>query len=118
MLSTSGSYGQLAGWLADEIRVKVEIFKILYRSNFVTFNISYYSIRNAFQSAFLNYTVQRVIFEAEIFAGEVEFKFNSKVENFEDYEIMHLLCVCKFQRVENGTISSSYSAWLSRYLAS
>ena len=37
MLSTSGSYGRLAGWLADEMLVKVEIFKILYRSNYSDF---------------------------------------------------------------------------------
>ena len=31
MPRASGSYGQLAGWLADEIQVEFEIFKILYR---------------------------------------------------------------------------------------
>ena len=37
MPSASGSYGRLAGWLADEMRVQVEIFKIAYRLNYSDF---------------------------------------------------------------------------------
>ena len=35
--STSGSYGRLASWLADEMWVEVEIFKIPYRLNYLDF---------------------------------------------------------------------------------
>ena len=38
----SGSYGRLAGWLADEIRVDFKIFKILYRLNYSDFYFIYY----------------------------------------------------------------------------
>ena len=57
--STSESYGRLSGWLADEMRVEVEIFKIPFRLKYFRFLLRlisvqcYYSIRSAFQSAFL-----------------------------------------------------------------
>ena len=33
--TASGSYGRLAGWLADEMRVDFKIFKILSRLNYL-----------------------------------------------------------------------------------
>ena len=32
--SASGSYSRLAGWLADEMWVEIEIFKILHKLNY------------------------------------------------------------------------------------
>ena len=59
MPCASGSYGRLAGymlagWLADEMQVEVEIFKVPYRLNYSTLILvqCYYSVRNAFHWAF------------------------------------------------------------------
>ena len=41
--SASGSYGRLAGRLADEIRLDFEILKILYRLNYLDFYFVYSS---------------------------------------------------------------------------
>ena len=67
--SASGFYGRLAGWLADEMRVEVEIFKLPYRLKYLDFYClisvqCYYSVRNAFQSAFLKCSFLNVYFEA------------------------------------------------------
>ena len=51
MPSTSGSYSRLAGWLADEMWVEIEIFKILYKLSYsdCNNNAMLYSVRNPFQ---------------------------------------------------------------------
>ena len=46
--------GRLAGWLGDEILVDFKNFKILYRSDLDCTVQCYYSISNAFQTAFVN----------------------------------------------------------------
>ena len=71
MPSTSGSYGRLA----DEICLYFKIFKILYRFHkLLGFLLSliteqcYYSVRNAFQSAFLKQSLfLRYVLSHEIF---------------------------------------------------
>ena len=61
--SITGSYGRLAGWLADKIQL---IFKIHYRSLFALFitNVQhYYCCANAFKSVFSAKAYCKMVFK-------------------------------------------------------
>ena len=72
--------GLTAGWPADEMRVEIEIFKILYKVNYFVFGLllllitmqCYNSVSNPFQSTFfIIMLILRHVFKYEKFSSHI-----------------------------------------------